>query len=62
MLRLATNQVCFVLASKKKAVAPKYQDPKTGATCSGRGPAPAWLDKNRDKFLIAQAHGLWLPR
>ncbi|CAG9179459.1 H-NS family nucleoid-associated regulatory protein [Cupriavidus respiraculi] len=33
---------------------PKYQDPKTGKTWSGRGRAPAWLGKNRDKFLIAQ--------
>lgn len=41
-------------ATKKKAtVAPKYQDPKTGATWSGRGRAPAWIGKNRDKFLIA---------
>lgn len=39
-------------ASKKKTVAPKYQDPKTGATWSGRGRAPAWIGKNRDKFLI----------
>ena len=40
-------------ATKKKAtVAPKYQDPKTGATWSGRGRAPAWIGKNRDKFLI----------
>ncbi|MBN6205593.1 H-NS histone family protein [Ralstonia mannitolilytica] len=62
MLRLATNQVCFALASKKKAVAPTYQDPQTGATWSGRGRAPAWFGKNRDKFLIAQVHGLWLPR
>ncbi|MDF3881856.1 H-NS histone family protein [Cupriavidus basilensis] len=34
---------------------PKYQDPKTGATWSGRGRAPAWIGKNRDKFLIAEA-------
>ena len=34
---------------------PKYQDPKTGATWSGRGRAPAWLGKNRDKFLIPEA-------
>jgi len=40
-------------ATKKKTVAPKYQDPKTGATWSGRGRAPAWIGKNRDKFLIA---------
>ncbi|SKD04114.1 DNA-binding protein H-NS [Burkholderia sp. CF099] len=35
--------------------APKYRDPKTGATWSGRGPAPAWLAgaKDRTKFLIA---------
>jgi DNA-binding protein H-NS len=33
---------------------PKYQDPKTGATWSGMGRAPAWIRdaKNRDKFLI----------
>jgi DNA-binding protein H-NS len=32
-----------------------YADPKTGATWSGRGPAPAWLAsaKDRSKFLIA---------
>jgi DNA-binding protein H-NS len=33
----------------------KYLDPKTGATWSGKGPAPAWLAaaKDRSKFLIA---------
>lgn len=39
-------------AGKKKTVAPKYQDPKTGATWSGRGRAPTWIGKNRDRFLI----------
>jgi DNA-binding protein H-NS len=36
-------------------VAPKYQDPKTGATWTGRGSAPAWISKVKDrtKFLIA---------
>jgi DNA-binding protein H-NS len=35
----------------------KYRDPKSGATWSGRGPAPAWLAdaKDRTKFLIARA-------
>ena len=35
----------------------KYRDPKSGATWSGRGPAPAWLAtaKDRSKFLIAGA-------
>lgn len=34
--------------------APKYRDPKTGATWSGRGRAPAWLVevKDRTAFLI----------
>lgn len=32
----------------------KYRDPETGATWSGRGPAPAWMAnaKDRAKFLI----------
>jgi DNA-binding protein H-NS len=38
----------------KGAQPPKYLDPKSGATWSGRGPAPAWLAtvKDRTKFLI----------
>ncbi|AJG19503.1 H-NS family nucleoid-associated regulatory protein [Cupriavidus basilensis] len=39
----------------KVSLPPKYQDPKTGATWTGRGRAPAWLGKNRDKFLIPEA-------
>ncbi|ACC72724.1 H-NS family nucleoid-associated regulatory protein [Paraburkholderia phymatum] len=36
----------------------KYRHPETGATWSGRGPAPAWLagEKDRNKFLIAGAN------
>lgn len=36
------------------SVAAKYQDPKSGATWSGRGRAPAWIAnvKNRDRFLV----------
>jgi DNA-binding protein H-NS len=35
-------------------VAPKYADPKTGATWTGRGMAPLWIRDARDrsKFLI----------
>lgn len=35
----------------------KYRDPKTGATWSGRGRAPAWIAnaKNRAKFLVREA-------
>ncbi|HEX7937326.1 MAG TPA: H-NS family nucleoid-associated regulatory protein [Paraburkholderia sp.] len=38
----------------KGAQPPKYSHPTTGATWSGRGPAPAWLAavKDRSKFLI----------
>ena len=41
----------------KGAQPPKYINPKTGATWSGRGPAPAWLAtvKDRTKFLIDSA-------
>ena len=36
------------------SVEPKYQNPETGETWSGRGRSPAWIKdvKNRDKFLI----------
>ena len=34
-------------------VAPKYRDPATGDTWTGRGKAPRWIaGKNRDDFLI----------
>ncbi|AXK61819.1 MULTISPECIES: H-NS histone family protein [Burkholderia] len=41
----------------RAAIAPKYRDPKTGATWSGRGRAPQWIAdaKNRDRFLIPDA-------
>lgn len=38
----------------KEPLPPKYRDPKTGATWSGRGRAPAWLGKNPNRFLIAE--------
>lgn len=35
-------------------VAPKYRDPATGQTWTGRGKAPKWIDgQDRAKFLIA---------
>lgn len=41
--------------SKHIAGAAKYRDPKTGATWTGRGRAPAWIAaaKDRNKFLIS---------
>ncbi|MBR8249768.1 H-NS family nucleoid-associated regulatory protein [Burkholderia cenocepacia] len=45
------------VAGKRAPAAPKYQDPKTGATWSGRGKPPQWIAKakNRDRFLIVAA-------
>ncbi len=35
-------------------VAPKYRDPATGQTWTGRGKAPKWIDgKERAQYLIA---------
>ena len=35
-------------------VAPKYRNPVTGETWTGRGKPPRWIqDRNRDEFLIA---------
>lgn len=35
-------------------VAPKYRDKTTGATWTGRGKPPKWIEgKNRDEYLIA---------
>ncbi|ABK13649.1 H-NS histone family protein [Burkholderia cepacia] len=43
--------------SARAPIAPKYRDPKTGATWSGRGKAPHWIAdaKNRNRFLISDA-------
>jgi len=56
----ASKAVAGAVAHKGQRKGPqpaKYLDPKTGATWSGRGPAPAWLAaaKDRTKFLIAGA-------
>lgn len=35
--------------------APKYRDPATGATWTGRGKPPNWINgKDREQFMIAQ--------
>ncbi|MHA6895572.1 H-NS family nucleoid-associated regulatory protein [Ralstonia pseudosolanacearum] len=52
---LTAEDLGLAIRGKKRkgtVVAPKYMDPKTGATWSGRGRAPAWIGKNRDRFLI----------
>lgn len=44
-------------ARRASAGAPKYRDPKTGQTWTGRGRPPTWIvdAKNRDAFLIDAA-------
>ncbi|AOJ08455.1 H-NS histone [Burkholderia sp. ABCPW 14] len=38
---------------KKGPLPPKYRDPKSGSTWSGRGKPPHWIvGKNRERFLI----------
>jgi DNA-binding protein H-NS len=39
--------------AKKAPLPPKYRDPKTGETWSGRGRPPGWLaGHDRERFLI----------
>ncbi len=41
-------------SSSGSKVAPKYKNPATGQTWTGRGKTPKWLDgKDKAKFLIA---------
>lgn len=45
-------------SDKRNVVAPKYQDPDSGKTWTGRGKSPAWLTahltagRNKQEFLI----------
>lgn len=54
-----TSEDIFGTAKKKMrgpsgVVAPKFKNPATGETWTGRGKPPTWIrDKNRDEFLIA---------
>lgn len=42
-------------ASSGTKVAPKYRNPSTGQTWTGRGKAPLWIaNEDREKFLIAK--------
>ncbi|MBV8628411.1 MAG: H-NS histone family protein [Paraburkholderia sp.] len=45
-----------VKAGRPRAgVAPKYRDPDSGSTWSGRGKPPRWIaGKDREKFLISK--------
>lgn len=41
------------LSKAREPVAIKYRDPESGATWTGRGRAPLWLNgKNKEDFLV----------
>ncbi|MFB9125735.1 hypothetical protein E2553_36035 [Paraburkholderia dipogonis] len=48
----------------QRVVAAKYRDPKTGATWSGHGRAPAWIAsaKDRTRFEVAAGSGAPTPK
>ncbi|KVT12754.1 hypothetical protein WT24_11895 [Burkholderia sp. MSMB1078WGS] len=47
------NKEHMPLATKKRSVAPKYWNPQTGQTWSGRGRTPHWLaGKDREQYRI----------
>jgi DNA-binding protein H-NS len=48
---LSLSEVFFEGKNKGK-VAPKYRDPKTGKTWSGRGKEPGWLNGNKEAYAI----------
>ena len=54
-----TKEDVFGASAKRErkasgSVAPKYKDPISGATWTGRGKAPKWIEgQDRNKFAIA---------
>jgi DNA-binding protein H-NS len=54
--RASTTAVKTRKAPFKGKQPPKYRDPKTGATWSGKGRAPGWIAnvRSRERFLIEQ--------
>ncbi|MFM0350678.1 H-NS family nucleoid-associated regulatory protein [Paraburkholderia sp. RL17-347-BIC-D] len=57
--RKVASSIGKVVAGVKTKGAAKYRHPRTGATWSGRGRAPAWIAdaKDRTKFLIESTTG-----
>lgn len=47
------TKVAKAAGRPRAGVAPKYRDPDSGSTWSGRGKPPRWIaGQDRDKFLI----------
>ena len=52
-LGIASGRGKFGKVRARAGVAPKYRDPNSGSTWSGRGKPPKWIaGQNRDQFLI----------
>jgi DNA-binding protein H-NS len=45
-------EATFAVKKPKVPSPPKYIDPKSGKTWSGRGHQPGWIVGNRDEYLI----------
>nr|WP_315594953.1 H-NS family nucleoid-associated regulatory protein [uncultured Cupriavidus sp.] len=51
--KLSVEPAARAVPTKTKAAPPpRYRDPKTGQTWSGRGRAPAWIGKKPERFLV----------
>jgi DNA-binding protein H-NS len=46
------DEKTFAVKTPKAVNPPKYRDPDTGKTWSGRGHEPLWINGDRDAFLI----------
>lgn len=48
-----TERQVFPGHGQARKIPPKYRDPETGTTWTGRGRTPTWLnDENKEKFRI----------
>jgi len=45
----------FAVKTPKVVHPPKYRDPVTGRTWSGRGHQPHWIEGNKDDYLIKES-------
>jgi DNA-binding protein H-NS len=50
----APKKGTFGVKMPKAVIPPKYRNPETGETWSGRGKEPGWVKDHRDEFLIKE--------
>jgi DNA-binding protein H-NS len=56
-VKVKKGDATFAVKKPKMTHPPKYVDPASGKTWSGRGHQPAWIVGNRDDYLIKTGHG-----